>query len=226
LPGAPELPVDEVNYSFIPSHYGYDMERYYLDFSRKSLKRLRRDLAVLEKSEFTYRHDHAADFASMVQLNRERFGESSYFHDQRFSRSFLELMRLLSVRGWLRMTTILHGKTPVAVDMGCLYGGSYTLFAGGTHGAYPGIAKVINLYHMARACRERFTDVDFLCGSFSWKTLFHLTPRPLFLLSDPIPSLETTEVGGTMQTVRSILGVPRRLIEATSTESIAGSTQR
>lgn len=54
------------------------------------------------------------------------------------------------------------------------------MFAGGVHASYPGVAKLINLYHMEYACRERFSCVDFLCGDFSWKKLFHLTPRPLF----------------------------------------------
>ena len=37
---------------------------------------------------------------------------------------------------------------------------------------------------MKRACREQLTEADFLCGDFSWKKLFHLTPRPLYLLSN------------------------------------------
>ena len=81
------------------------------------------------------------------------------------------------------MTTILDGDRAIAVDLGCIYRGTYTLFAGGTHGDYPGVAKLINLRHMERACHEGLREVDFLCGSFSWKTLFHLTERPLYLLS-------------------------------------------
>jgi hypothetical protein len=37
------------------------------------------------------------------------------------------------------------------------------------------------LHHLRRACDERLDCVDFLCGDFAWKPLFHLRPRPLFL---------------------------------------------
>jgi hypothetical protein len=82
------------------------------------------------------------------------------------------------------MTSIFIDGELAAVDMGCMYRGVYTLLGGGTHGGYPGVAKLINLCHMRRACDERMEWVDFLCGDFSWKTLFHLTPRPLYLLSN------------------------------------------
>jgi CelD/BcsL family acetyltransferase involved in cellulose biosynthesis len=36
---------------------------------------------------------------------------------------------------------------------------------------------------MRWACQQRLQQVDFLCGDFHWKKQFHLTPRPLFLLS-------------------------------------------
>jgi hypothetical protein len=38
---------------------------------------------------------------------------------------------------------------------------------------------------MQWACSERLNQVDFLCGDFNWKKLFHLTPRPLYLLGNP-----------------------------------------
>jgi hypothetical protein len=79
---------------------------------------------------------------------------------------------------------VLINDEPAAVDMGCLYNGVYTLMAGGTNSRFPGVAKLINLHHMERACRERMHQVDFLCGDFNWKKLFHLTPRPLFKLSN------------------------------------------
>ena len=86
--------------------------------------------------------------------------------------------------------------------MGCLYGGVCTLLAGGTNKAFPGIAKLINVHHMMRGCRERMECLDFLCGDFSWKKLFHLTPRPLYLLSNvshaacDVPAAEDAELMG------------------------------
>jgi CelD/BcsL family acetyltransferase involved in cellulose biosynthesis len=124
------------------------------------------------------------DFDIMVELNMERFGSHSYFYDRRFLESFRALARMFQEKGWLRFTTVLIKDEPAAVDMGCVYQGVYTLLAGGTNSRYLGVAKLINFHHMQRACEERLKRVDFLCGDFNWKKLFHLTPRPLYLMTN------------------------------------------
>ncbi len=175
--------IDEIGYLFHPPRYDYDMERYYREFAHRNVKRLRREVTALAQ-RLSFRHDHAADLEALIELNLGRFGDASYFADSRFTESFRTLMAWLRERGWLRLTTILDGDTAAAVDLGGVYGGAYTLLGGGTHADYAGVAKLINLHHMEHACRERYTQVDFLCGDFSWKTLFHLTPRPLYMLAD------------------------------------------
>jgi hypothetical protein len=175
-------PVDEIGYLFIPQHYGHEMENYLQTFSRKAVKGLASVISDFEAKGVTYRLNAPGDFDVMVRMSLRRFGETSYFADERFRLSFRDLRDLLAVRGWLRMTTVLIDGEPAAVDMGAIYRNRYILLGGGTHEAFPGVAKLINRYHMARACRERLLLVDFLCGDFSWKKLFHLTPRPLYML--------------------------------------------
>jgi CelD/BcsL family acetyltransferase involved in cellulose biosynthesis len=119
----------------------------------------------------------------MVEMNISRFGVDSYFYDSRFRESFRSLANFLNAKEWLRFTTVLINGEPAAVDMGCIYRGVYTVMAGGTQSQYLGVAKLINLHHMQWACQQRLQRVDFLCGDFHWKKQFHLTPRPLFLLS-------------------------------------------
>ena len=125
-----------------------------------------------------------SDFEHIVQLNINNFGAQSYFYDYRFRKSFRLLMHYLNEKGWLRITTVIINGDIAAVDLGCVYRGVYTLLGGGTNRGYPGVAKLINLHHMQRGCRERFNLIDFLCGDFSWKKKFHLTERPLYLLSN------------------------------------------
>jgi hypothetical protein len=174
---------DEVGYLFLPPDYGYDIENYFQAFSNRSAKRLKRELAEIE-DRADYRYDEFDDLEAMAQLNIGRFGEASYFADARFRDGFRSLAGLLRERGWLRVTTVLVNGQPVAVDMGCVYQGAYTLLAGGTCASCPGVAKVVNVHHMRRACDWRVDQVDFLCGDFSWKKLFHLTERPLYLISN------------------------------------------
>ncbi len=175
--------VDETGYLFSPPAYGYEYDNYLVEFSSKSRKRLRKELDGFEERGLEFRHDRPEDFDLIVEMNISRFGNDSYFADPRFRESFRELAGLLRERGWMRITTVLVGGCPAACDLGAVYNGVCTLLAGGTDGGFPGVAKVINLHHIDRACRERYDLVDFLCGDFSWKTLFHLTPRPLYLLN-------------------------------------------
>jgi len=186
-PTGNNLAIDEVGYLFSPPHYDYDIQNYFEEFSHKSIKQILREVAALENQGVSYRYDNILDFDLMIQLNIARFGVNSYFYDRRFRESFRSLAHFLHDKGWLRFTTVLIGHEPAAVDMGCFYNGVYTLLAGGTNASFPGVAKLINLHHIQRACNERMRQVDFLCGDFNWKKLFHLAPRPLFMLSN-LPS--------------------------------------
>ena len=185
LPGASpsEMTVDETGYLFLPPRYDFQMENYFREFSHKSIKQILREVAAIEKQGAVYRYDDISDFDLMVEMNMSRFGADSYFHDRRFRESFRSLANFLNEKKWLRFTTVLINGEPAAVDMGCIYRGVYTVMAGGTHSQYRGVAKLINLHHMQWACQQRLQRVDFLCGDFHWKKQFHLTPRPLFLLS-------------------------------------------
>jgi hypothetical protein len=176
--------VDEIGYQFLPPKYDYDIEKYYTEFSGKSIKRIKREIDAFHERGVRFRYDVLEDFEVLVHQNLSRFGSMSYYYDPRFLRSFRSLMHWLQAQGWLRMTTVLVDNRIAAVDMGCVYRNTYTVLAGGTSEEFPGIAKLINMHHMERACRERWERVDFLCGDFSWKTMFHLSPRPLYLMSN------------------------------------------
>ena len=172
--------VDETGYLFRPGSVGFDIDSYYDLFSGKSIKKIRHDSDEIYKKKVEIYTNRTDDFDLMVRMSLGRFGDDSYFSDKRFLESFRDLRDHLHEKGWLKMTTVLIGGEPAAVDMGCVYQGVYTLLAGGTHGDYPGVAKVINLHHIREACREKYEKVDFLCGDFSWKKIFHLSPDPLF----------------------------------------------
>jgi hypothetical protein len=178
-----DMAIDEIGYLFLPPRYDFEMQNYYREFSHKSIKQILREVAAIEQQGVVYRYDDGADFDLMVEMNISRFGADSYFYDSRFREGFRSLAHFLRARGWLRLTTVLIGGEPAAVDMGCIYRGVYSVMAGGTSSRYRGVAKLINLHHMQWACQQRLQRVDFLCGDFHWKKQFHLTPRPLFLLS-------------------------------------------
>jgi len=191
--------VDEMSYLFRPRHYGWDLENYFQEFSHRNAKKIKRQIADLESRGVRYRYDDMGDYDLLVQMSISRFGETSYFADPRFREALRSLAVFLRERGWLRMTTVLIEGEVAAVDIGCVYRNVYTLLGGGTNSGFPGVAKLINLHHMRRACEWGVELADFLCGDFSWKTLFHLTPRPLYELSNA-PSITPQHEG---QAVRS-----------------------
>lgn len=180
--------IDELGYLFAPQDYDYDLSKYYEEFSHKTAKRMRRELAAWEARDLKWRFNDPDDFDNLIQMNRSRFGRLSYFYDERFLESFRSLMMHLCDHGWLRMVTILVNGESAAIDMGSLYRNRLTMLAGGTNQNFPGIAKLINMHHMEYACDKKLECVDFLCGDFNWKTLFHLKPEPLYLLDNKKPA--------------------------------------
>ncbi|WDP88536.1 MAG: GNAT family N-acetyltransferase [Desulfobacter sp.] len=178
-----DLPEDETGYLFYPGRYGFSYPAYWAALPGKTRRKLAADLRRIESCGLSYRFDAYEDLQSMYALNLENYGDASYFSDIRFRKGFEYLGRLLWDAGMLRVTTVLAGGRVAAVDMGAVCNNTYTLLAGGTHPDFTGIAKVINLHHLARACEKRFDSVDFLCGDFNWKTRFRLTQRPLYQLS-------------------------------------------
>ncbi|PIW60694.1 MAG: cellulose biosynthesis protein CelD [Candidatus Omnitrophica bacterium CG12_big_fil_rev_8_21_14_0_65_50_5] len=181
-----ELPaaVDEIGYLFLPPKYNFQMQTYHNEFSRKSIRAIEKIIADFKDLGLQYCDGNPDDVELMIEMNLNRFGESSYFSDERFAGGFRALRDFFHARGWLRMTVALVDNKPAAVDMGIVYNNAYTLLAGGTNGEFPGIAKAINMYHIRKACEEKYSEADFLCGDFFWKPMFHLTPRPLYLLSN------------------------------------------
>ena len=177
--------VDEVGYLFFPQRYGYSYDTYLQEFSGKSRKKLGRELDAIKAPGLVYRHDRLADVDYVFSMNLSAFEERSYFHDHRFLSSVEALVAWLETQGMLRVTTVLLGGKVAAVDIGAVWGSSYTLLAGGVNPEFPGVAKLINFHHLEWACARRLEMVDFLCGDFGWKARFHLTPRPLYKLEHP-----------------------------------------
>jgi len=178
------IDIDEIGYYFYPPEIGFNMENYYKLFSGKSAKKLRKDIDKINQMGVKIYKGRSEDFEIMVKMNLDRFGEDSYFSDERFTRSFRDLRDYLQKQGWLRMTTVTINGETAAVDIGCVYNGIYTLLGGGTNSIYPGVAKLINLHHLEVSCEEKYKKVDFLCGDFSWKKIFHLTPEPLYEMNN------------------------------------------
>lgn len=176
--------VDEIGYLFFPKQYGYSFQVYLQQFSGKSRKKLGRELAHLEALGLSYRYNRLEDIQYLFRMNKETFGKKSYFSDPRFLKSFEKLVVWLQAKGLLKVTTVILGGKVAAVDIGAVWGSSYTVLAGGTHTDFPGVAKLINFHHLKWACHQRMEVVDFLCGDFGWKERFHLKPRPLFLLTN------------------------------------------
>ncbi len=190
----PDERVDEVGYLFIPETCGFDASRYFEAFSHKTAKRLRKELAGWDRYSVEWRYNRPEDFEILCQMNLSKFGRLSYFGDDRFLASFRSLTQLLCDRGWLRMVTVVVDGEPAAVDMGSLYNGMLTMLAGGTSEKFPGIAKLINMHHITYACEQKLDSVDFLCGDFNWKTLFHLTPAPLYVIEGKRQSVSESRV--------------------------------
>jgi len=181
----PALDVDETGYVLYPSNLDFDTTIYRKRFSNKKFKDINKTIKSLTGVDSSFCLNRLEDFDLLADMNIQSFGSDSYLYDYRFRESFRDIMHFLHRRGWLRMTSLeIDGKT-AAVDIGALYQGTYTVFLGGADREIPGVAKAINMYHIESACNEGFLKVDFLCGDFHWKKLWHLDPEPLYKFVTP-----------------------------------------
>jgi hypothetical protein len=177
-----EVAVDEIGYMFFPQQFSYCFSSYLQSFAGKTRKKMNSELERLKARAVTYRFNHWPDIDEMFRLNLARYQNQSYFGDERFLRAFENLAAWLRANNLLRITTVLIGGKVAAVDLGAVWNATYSVMAGGTHADFPGIAKLINLYHLEWACDQRIQMVDFMCGDFNWKERFHLAARPLYTI--------------------------------------------
>lgn len=178
--GDSRVSVDETGYLFFPGQHNFSFENYMRVFPGKTRKKINQELKKLYAQKVFFRYNRLTDIDSMLEMNLSAFGETSYFHDSRFLKSFMELIDLLYRQNLLRLTSVIINDRLAAVDIGALWNKTYTVLAGGTNSDFPGVAKLINFNHLEWACSERLKSVDFLCGNFNWKTRFRLQPRPLY----------------------------------------------
>jgi hypothetical protein len=177
--------VDEIGYLLYPSQLVFDISNYLNRFSTKRLKNIRKEIQALMVQGGVFHMGRMDDFARMVAMNIERFGSDSFFYDTRFTESFRDVMYFLNKWSWLRMVSLEINGRIVAVDLGAVYGGTYVVFLGGTRLGLSGLAKAMNMHHLEFAFNEKLSRVDFLCGDFHWKKLWHLDSEPLFKFLTP-----------------------------------------
>jgi hypothetical protein len=190
----PYLDLDETGYLFHPPEIGFDMKNYFQRFVWKKLKAIKKEIEGMLGSGCSWHVNCLTDYDIMVDMSVATFGKSSYFYDPRFTEGFREVLRFLSRNGWLRLVSLEMGNKTVAVDMAAVYRGTYVVLLGGTDPEFRGVAKAMNMQHLEFACEQRLSRVDFLCGDFHWKKLWHLDPQPLYKYVSPALKAEETTV--------------------------------
>jgi hypothetical protein len=182
---AVELELDEIGYLLHPPGVHFSLDEYHKRFSWKKLKAIKKEISTLLTPKSSWHVNRLPDYDTMVRLNLARFDEDSYFHDPRFREGFRDTVLWLHERGCLRMVSLEIGGKTAAVDLGAVLDDTYVVFLGGTHPAFPGVAKAMNMHHIEFAFERRLSRMDFLCGDFHWKKLWHLDPEPLFKFVSP-----------------------------------------
>jgi len=177
---AEQVTGDEIGYVLYPGRVSGGIQDYYRRFSNKRLKNLFKCIHNLCSPGFRFYLNRLDDFERLVEMNIDNFGSRSYLYDERFRNGFKGVVSLLHKHGLLRLISLEIDGRLTAVDLGVLYRGTYTILMGGTRRDMPGVAKVINMYHIEYAFASGISKVDFLCGDFHWKKLWHLDPEPLY----------------------------------------------
>lgn len=187
---SPDIKVDETGYVLYPAGLDYDLDRYKKRFTGKRFKEITRVIRSFTDEESKFHLNRIDDFDRMVEMSLNCFGENSYICDPRFRESFEEVLHLLLRKNRLRMVSLEIDGITAAVDLGALFNNTYTVFLGGTHHYFKGIAKAMNMHHIQFAFENRMQKIDFLCGDFHWKKIWHLDPEPLYTFVSPALTVE------------------------------------
>jgi hypothetical protein len=190
-PPSAEMNPDETGYVLYPKRLNYDLTTFKQRFSNKRFKAILKTIESYKNMGCVFHLNRMEDFDIMVDMNIKQFGDQSFMADPRFRESFRDAMEFLYSGKLLRMVSVEIKGAIAAVDLGALYRGIYTVFLGGTHKDFPGIAKLINMYHIESSINERFHKIDFLCGDFHWKKLWHLDPELLYRYASTLTASES-----------------------------------
>ena len=180
---------DETGFVFQPAIHDYSYDNYLTSFPGKSRKKILAEVNAIRSKGVDVKINDVDDVNALYKMNLDNFGDKSYFYDPRFLNGFERMIAFLESRDMLRIVTVMVGGRLAAVDVGGIYNNRAVFLAGGTHRDFPGIAKLINLYHMEWACLEKIEEMDFLCGDFGWKERFRLSQRVLYQINTKRPSL-------------------------------------
>jgi hypothetical protein len=176
----PHLRPGETSFYLDLCEYGHSLERYLASFGKKHRKNLRRDLKQLEERGYVIHHNRLGDYGRMVELNRKRFGEDSFFAGDSFTEGFSRLISLAEQNGSLRMISIeVDGKVE-AVEAGVQHKGVYYVLMGGNNLDVPNIGKLMIVEHIKHAIRSGADVVDFLTDDCGWKRLWNLREKQMY----------------------------------------------
>jgi len=191
----PGFELDEIGYVLYPPDFDFNLDNFLKRFSYKRIKEINKVIRSFTVDSETLHINRLEDFSLLLEMSLHYFGQNSYLYDPRFREGFRDVMYFLHEKEFLRMVSFeIHGCI-AAVDIGALFNSTYTVFLGGTDSQFPGVAKAMNMHHIEYACTQKVMKLDFLCGDFHWKRLWHLDPEPLYRFVTPALRSEE-ELGG------------------------------
>ena len=155
--------------------YGNSLEGYLATFNKKHRKNLKRDMKILaDDKKPVLERNRIEDFDRLVELNRQRFSDSSFMADDAFIAGLRKLLMLALERGELEMLSVHIDSKPEAVEAAISKDGTYTVLLGGNNLKISNIGKYLTLEHIKNAIAKGDKVVDFLADDCGWKKLWNM----------------------------------------------------
>tara|TARA_Y100000034_G_scaffold89941_1_gene108308 strand:+ start:4586 stop:5527 length:942 start_codon:yes stop_codon:yes gene_type:complete len=192
LTGIDEIPLykkmfqdDDCTYSLYPKEFNYNLNNYHKLFKRKHVRNILRDLRKINKKGVDIIRcpkSYKKYYKIVKKWSVKTFGDKSYFYDKRFVKAFSDVLDLFMKKEIMYMTVVKVDDELAAIDFGCIYGDTMTVFAGGVNPKFrnQGIAKFINMEHIKYGFDCKLDKLEFLAFNFNWKEMWHLKKEKLF----------------------------------------------
>jgi len=170
----------ETHFSLNLKKYDFKLDNYFKTFNKKHRKNLRYDMKKIELLKPQIKINDLKDYPKLVQLNKNRFGEESDFHDPEQEEGILKLINLAKNKNMLNLVSILIDGKVEASEIAVIYNDVYYVLGGGANLKIKNLGKYLNLAHIKQAIEKKIPIVDFMTSDSGWKRLWKLDEEQLY----------------------------------------------
>lgn len=160
--------------------YHYQIDEYFAAFGSKSRQNIQYDLRKIEQLSPQIVLNQFSDYNGLVELNKERFGAESDFHEQGFSDVCKLMTQDKFLKEKLRLVSVYIVGELKASLLSIVDKDVYTCLQAGYDARITSLYKYLNFQVIQAAINLKVNRIDFLSDDCGWKEHWRLEKEMLY----------------------------------------------